>query len=319
MTLQGGNDLYKRVPCFDLEKRDRFLSCERGQQCVKLSPLWNDKKQMLQITKKTIISYFGNGTFRFVSPKPKQLQDVRSSYCDEFVDVKVMARKVLPATNIPWKQKPTGFQQVVLADESQAIYCELWGEYADSIQKNKSYDMKYLKVMGDEASRYVRTTQFTSVELLPLDVNVFGALNERDINELIQGPYREVSCKVTAISKIHKYKKCPYDWKEIPEANFEDNYTQCPACVKMFLAENALQEIVLNFEVTVLDGAGPNQDEEILLLSAWSNSLNDLIDEAEKFWTLEVKQIRKILMGKQFRVKFNKLKNTVTSVSLLGE
>ena len=276
---------------------------------------------MLQITKKTIISYFGNGTFRFVSPKPKQLQDVRSSYCDEFVDVKVMARKVLPATNIPWKQKPIDFQKVVLADESQAIYCELWGEFADSIQENKSYDMKYLKVMGDIGFRYLKTTQFTSFKALPLDVYHFGDLDQRDIDELIQGPYREISCKLTTIEKIHKYKKCPYDWNEIPESNFdtESNSTQCPACDKIFLAEDTLQEIVLNFKVTVLDGAGPNQDEEILLLSAWSNSLNELVDETEKFWTLEVKQIRKILMGKQFRVKFNKLKNTVTSISLLGE
>ena len=317
MTLQADSNLYKRVPCFDLEKRDQFLSCEREEQWVKLSPIWNDTKQILKITKKTKVFDSPKPTFCFVSPKPERLHDVMNSCCDKFVDVQVMALKVLPSTNIPWNQKQIDFQQVVLADESQAIYCELWGEFADSIQESKSYDMKYLKVMGDIGFRYLKTTQLTSVEPLHLDVNVSGALDQRDINELIQGPYKEISCKVTAISKIHKYKKCPYDWNEIPEANFEENSTQCPACDKIFISENALQEIVLNFEVTVLDGAGPNQDEEILLLSAWSNSLNELIDETEEFWALEGKQIRKILLGKRFRVKFNKLKHTVTSISLL--
>ena len=315
MTLQGDNDLYKRVPCFDLEKRDKFLSCEGAQQCVKLSPIWNDTKQMLQITKRTNITSFVNGTFGFNSPKPKQIQHVMKSYCDEFVDVQVKVLEVRPPSSISWNQKQVDLQKVVLADASGTIYCELWGNYTDSIERNNSYDIKCLKVMGEDGSRYLKTTKFTSVELLKFNLNGVQILDQRDLDELLQGPYREIKCEISYIKNMNIYKKCPSDWCKIKENNFKGNFAKCESCSKAFHVKKCLLEIFLNIGVTVLDDTGSN-DEEILL-AAYSSSLNELVDESEKFCNLEEDQIYEMLLEKKFRIKYHKVNKTVASISFL--
>lgn len=122
--------------------------------------------------------------------------------------VQISATKVITMTDHNNNIKKIKKQTILIRDTTDSIKVILWGEYVDTVELNKTYDFKYLRVKVTRLDRYLNTPKtdpFKATESAPFDNPLVNVDNDLQLQEATSST---ITANIIGIQKTFRTLAC---------------------------------------------------------------------------------------------------------------
>ena len=305
-TLQC-EDKVVRAVCFSPEKQTQVKTVELTKTPVRLQNFWQndtDPSKDIFITKYTQVTPLTNDQvdFQFSDELTNastdaiiNLSSVSRLAPDQLIAVKGQVVKVSGVKNINTNsQGKLRKQEILIRDTTACMKVILWEEYVDTVECDKTYEFKHLRVKGSTSDRYLNTPKSEPVtasecdafwnELVPIDQGLIDATSLKIPVKIlgIRSAYKKLAC-VSCRRKVEPkpngsafgtcqscklmqpLSTCDSQWTL---RLFVQNISVPSSRIHVTLAPNLATELMVNVAPTVNLSTASEDDIAIGILSA---------------------------------------------------
>ncbi|XP_052069416.1 uncharacterized protein LOC127708549 [Mytilus californianus] len=173
-TLQTNTSNYKRVVCFDANKRTMIDSAAKCKSPVKISnytesPSRTTTGSDITVNKKTVVQTARNLRFLIHQPEAesttpiRKLTEVQTLPAKSILSTKAEVVKMEHSKVQMLYGKPTNMQDIIVVDSTCQIRITLCDSIVSSVQVDDTYTFENLSVRNFKNETYLTTTKSTKI------------------------------------------------------------------------------------------------------------------------------------------------------------